>query len=135
MRRDSLNMLVAKRIARKRGDVFLRADFDDLGGYDQVGRSLRYLVKAGKLVKIGQGLYARATTSPFDDRPIPTKGVSELMQEALGRVGVETMPTRMQRDYNAGRTTQVPTGRVIGVNKRVRRTLGYNGWTAKFERA
>ncbi|MGE3476795.1 MAG: type IV toxin-antitoxin system AbiEi family antitoxin domain-containing protein [Rhodospirillaceae bacterium] len=128
-------MLIAKRIARKRGDVFLRADFDDLGGYDQIGRSLRYLVKTGKLVKIGQGLYARATTSPFDERPIPVKGVSELMKEALGRVGVETMPTRMQRDYNAGRTTQVPTGRVIGVNKRVRRTIGYDGWTAKFERA
>jgi len=29
---------VLKRIDRKRGDVFLRADFADLGGYDQVGR-------------------------------------------------------------------------------------------------
>ena len=135
MRRESLNRQIAKRIARKRGDVFLRADFDDLGGYDQVGRSLGYLVKSGKLVKLGQGLYARATTSPFDGRPIPTKGVSELMKEALGRMGVETLPTRMQRDYNAGRTTQVPTGRVIGVNKRVRRTIGYDGWTATFERA
>jgi hypothetical protein len=27
-----------KRIDRKRGDVFLRADYKDLGGYDQVGR-------------------------------------------------------------------------------------------------
>lgn len=135
MRRKSLNAQLVKRIARKRGDVFLRADFEDLGGYDQIGRSLRYLVKAGKLVKLGQGLYARATTSPFDGRPIPTKGVSDLMTEALGRVGVEAKPTRMQRDYNAGRTTQVPTGRVIGVNKRIRRTIGYDGWTAKFERA
>ena len=135
MRRKSLNAQIVKRIARKRGDVFLRADFEDLGGYDQIGRSLRYLVKSGKLVKLGQGLYARATTSPFDGRIIPTKGVSDLMTEALGRVGVEAKPTRMQRDYNAGRTTQVPTGRVIGVNKRIRRTIGYDGWTAKFERA
>ncbi|SRR5688572_26789755 len=135
MRPKSLNVQVLKRIARKRGDVFLRADFSDLGGYDQVGRSLRYLVKTGKLVKIGQGLYARATTSPFDDRPIPTKGVSRLLTEALGRVGVETRPTQLQRDYNNGRTTQVPTGRVIGVNKRVRRKIGYDGWTAQFERA
>ena len=50
MRRDSLNVLIAKRIARKRGDVFLRTDFDDLGGYDQVGRSVRYFVKTGKIV-------------------------------------------------------------------------------------
>ena len=37
---DSLEERLAKRIARKRGDVFLRADFSDLGGYDQVGRAL-----------------------------------------------------------------------------------------------
>jgi Transcriptional regulator, AbiEi antitoxin len=49
-----------KRIDRKRGDVFLRADFEDLGGYDQVGRALRQLVRDGRLVKVGQGLYARA---------------------------------------------------------------------------
>lgn len=135
MRPKSLNAQIVKRIARKRGDVFLRADFEDLGGYDQVGRSLSYLVKAGKLVKLGQGLYARATTSPFDGRPIPTKGVTRLVTEALGRVGVETRPTQFQRDYNSGRSTQVPTGRVIGVSKRVRRKIGYNGWTAEFERA
>jgi hypothetical protein len=63
------------------------------------------------------------------------KGVSDLMTEALGRVGVETRLTQFQRDYNSGRTTQVPTGRVIGVNKRIRRKIGYNGWTAQFERA
>ena len=57
---DSLQDRLEKRIARKRGDVFLRADFDDLGGYDQVGRVLRGLVRKGRLMKIGQGLYTRA---------------------------------------------------------------------------
>jgi hypothetical protein len=47
---------------------------------------------------------------------------------------VETGPTKIEQDYNAGRTTQVPTGRVIGVNKLIRRKLGYNGWQARFER-
>ena len=61
---DSLQDRLEKRIARKRGDVFLRADFDDLGGYDQVGRALRGLVRKGRLMKIGQGLYARARNRP-----------------------------------------------------------------------
>jgi len=39
------------------------------------------------------------------------------------------------QDYNAGRTTQVPTGRVVGVRQRVRRKIGYNGFTLSFERA
>lgn len=48
---------IERRLARKKGDVFLRADFGDLAGYDQVGVALRRLVQAGKLLKIGQGLY------------------------------------------------------------------------------
>jgi hypothetical protein len=87
------------------------------------------------LVKLGYGLYTRATTSPFDGSPIPVKGVSRLLTEALGRVGIRTYPSKMQRDYNAGRTTQVPTGRVIGVDRRVRRRIGYGGWQARYERA
>ncbi len=135
MRPESLTASIEKRIARKRGDVFLRADFSDLGGYDQVGRVLRALVRSAKLVKIGQGLYARASTSPFDGRTIPIKSLQRLSVEALGRLGVRTMPTRLERDYDAGRTTQVPAGRAIGVTKRVRRKIGFNGVTMRFERA
>lgn len=135
MRKETLEMKVMKRIARKRGDVFLREDFDDLGGYDQVGRVLKQLVAKGTLLKIGLGIYTRAVPSPFDGRPVPVKGVSRLMKEALGRIGVEASPSQAERDYNAGLTTQVPTGRVVGVNKRVRRKLGYNGWSVRFERA
>ena len=132
--RYSLIAQLLKRIDRKRGDVFLRADFADLGGYDQVGRALRQLVQRGKLMKIGFGLYSRAVKSPFDDNPIPPQGLSTL-REALDRVGIETLPSRSVQDYNAGRTTQVPTGRVVGVFRRVRRQIGYNGITLSFERA
>ena len=131
---DSLQDRLEKRIARKRGDVFLRADFDDLGGYDQVGRVLRGLVRKGRLMKIGQGLYTRATTSPFNDKPVPPKGLGTLT-EALQRLGVEPQPSRLQEAYNAGKTTQVPTGRVVAVRGRVRRQIGYDGVYLKFERA
>lgn len=134
MRRETLDMQVIKRIARKKGDVFLREDFADLSGYDQIGRSLRRLVAQGQLVRIGQGLYARAARSPFDDKVVPVKGVPRLMKEALGRVGVRVRPTRLEQAYNAGDTTQVPTGRVVGVSKRVRRKIGYDGWSVRFER-
>lgn len=121
------------RIARMKGDIFLRADFEDLGGYDQIGLVLRRFVREGKLLKLGQGIYARAERSIIDGKPVPVKGVTSLMTEALARVGVETAPTRIERAYNEGRTTQVPSGRLIGVNRRVRRKLGYNGATVRFE--
>jgi len=132
---ESLEQRLEKRIARKRGDVFLRADFDDMGGYDQVGRALRKLIRKGQLLKAGYGIYTRARPSSIDGQPTPTKGLRELAAEALGRLGVETAPTRMERDYNEGKTTQVPTGRVIGVRGRVRRTITYNGVPLSYERA
>jgi hypothetical protein len=49
---ESLEQRLEKRIARKRGDVFLREDFSDLGGYDQVGRALQKLVRKGELLKL-----------------------------------------------------------------------------------
>jgi hypothetical protein len=131
--RQTLETQLSKRIDRKRGDVFLRADFEDLGGYDQVGRALRQLVRLGRVIKLGYGIYSRAVKSPFDDRLIPPKGLSTL-REALKRVGIETLPSRSAQDYNAGRTTQVPTGRVVGVRQRVRRKIGYSGITLSFER-
>ena len=132
--RNSLLRRIEERISRKRGDVFLRADFTDLGDYDQVGRSLKQLVRDGKLLRLGQGVYSRAVSSPFGDTLIPPKGLATLT-EALNRLGIKTVPTRLERDYNSGRTTQVPTGRMVGVRQRVRRKIGYSGIALSFERA
>jgi hypothetical protein len=132
---ETLETRILRRVEHKRGDVFVRKDFGDLGGYDQVGRALRKIVREGQLVRVGQGLYARAVPAPSDGRPIPNKGFRAMAAEALGRLGVETGPTRLEQAYNAGRTTQVPSGRVVAVNKRVRRKIGYDGIFVGFERA
>jgi hypothetical protein len=134
MKPETLEGRMLKRISRKRGDAFQRADFEDLGGYDQVGRVLRKMVQEGRLVRVGQGLYVRASPSITSGEPIPARGLAAL-REALGRVGIETFPTRLERDYNAGMTTQVPTGRVVGVTRRVRRKVGYGDVHLSFERA
>ena len=134
MKPETLETKLQKRIDRKRGDVFLRADFDDLGGYDQIGRTLRQLVRNGRLLRIGSGLYVRARPSTIDGKPTPVKGLRDLADEALRRVGVKTRPTRLEQAYSEGKTTQVPSGRRIAVNKRVRRRIGYNGAVMSFER-
>lgn len=132
---DSLETLLLKRIARRRGDVFLRADFSDMGSYDQVGRALGNLVREGRLVKIGQGLYARTGKSSIDGKPILPRGLGTL-KEALRRLGAETVPTRAERAYNSGQSVQVPTGRVVAIRgKRVRRRIGHDGIFLSFERS
>lgn len=122
-------------MARMRRDVFLRADFADLGGYDQIGRALRNLIGGGKLLKIGSGLYVRTRPSTLDGSPTPVKGLRALAAEALHRLGIRTAPTRLEQAYAAGKTTQVPSGRRVAVNRRVRRKIGYNGVLLSFERA
>ena len=131
----TLTQRIEERIDRKKGDVFMREDFRDLGGYREVGRSLRELTQSGKLLRIGQGLYSRASTSPFDGRVIPVKSLYRLTQEAFARLGIETRPIKAQQDYNEGRSTQMPVGRVIGVTRRVRRKVSANGATMGYERA
>lgn len=130
-----LEQRIADRIARKKANVFVRDDFRDLGGYDQVGRSLRRMTAKGRLVRIGYGLYARATVSPISGKVVPTKPLPALAAEALGRLDVETAPSRYAQDYSRGGATQVPTGRVIAVKGRVSRKIGYDGKYVTFERA
>ena len=116
--------------------MFLRRDFEDLGGYDQVGRVLRQLVQKELLINIGYGLYARIHQSPFTGEMLPDKPLPELGEEALKKLGFKIVQTEAERLYNEGKSTQVPTGRKIGIQgqKRISRRIGYDGKRVYFER-
>ncbi|MBE2288945.1 MAG: hypothetical protein IAE95_05280 [Chitinophagaceae bacterium] len=126
---------VLRRIRRMKKNVVMREDFADLGGYDQVGRVLRHLSAKGIVIKIGYGLYAKAERSPLTGKIIPMRNLPALAKEALGRLHVGTVPSRLEQDYNTGRSTQVPTGRLIAVTSRVSRKIGYNGSFISYEYA
>ena len=130
----TLEAKVARRIARTQANVFLRDDFKDLGDYDQIGRVLRKLATKGKLIRIGYGLYAKAKPSMFTGEIVPTANLPRLGREALTRLRIETAPSTADVAYATGRSTQVPTGRLIGVKGRVRRKIGYNGTYISYER-
>lgn len=130
---STLENKVVARISRKKSAVIMRADFEDLGGYDQIGRVLRTLVVKGKIVKIGYGLYAKTIVSVVSGKRVPLKPLPSLAKEALERLGVETGRSSLEKEYNAGRTTQVPTGRVIAVKGRISRKIGYNGTFVSYE--
>lgn len=129
----TLEERIARRIACSKREVFMRNDFKDLGGYDQVGRSLRQLIKKDRIVKIGYGLYAKAAISPLSNWTVPRKGLRDLATAALRRLKIEVVPSNYDRAYNNGQTTQIPTGRVVGVKGRIIRKIGYNGKYIIFE--
>jgi hypothetical protein len=67
----------------------------------------------------------------MNGEPLPVGGLTAL-KEALRRVGVETLPSRLEQAPNAGDNPGV-TGRVVGVTRRVHRKIGYGGFSLSFE--
>ena len=131
--KNTLEGKIAYRVKRSKAPVFLRDDFKDIGGYDQVGRVLQGLVKKNLLINLGYGTYARSKKSSVSGAAVPEKPLPELAKELLNKLGVETVPSSADKAYNSGASTQVPTGRVIGVKGRIARRIGFNGRYISFE--
>jgi hypothetical protein len=99
-----------------------------------VSRIKRQLVQKGMIVKIGYGVYSRATVSPISGKIRPDGNLINLAGEVLSRLKIPTAPSSALRAYNEGRSTQVPTGRMIGVKGRIARKIGFDGMNITFER-
>lgn len=113
--------------------ILLREDFLDLGGYDQVGRALKLLIFKGKIVRLGYGLYCKTKISSLTGETVLAAPLTTVAKEALSRLGVQVIPSNAEIAYNAGRSTQVPTGRLLGVKVRFSRKIGYNGAYVHYE--
>lgn len=135
--KQTLRQKIEERIARKKDeDVFLTREFKKLGGEDQVLRALRALIEDGQLVRLGYGVYGRASRSRLSGRPVlkSPEGFSGVVRQALDKLGVEWEPTEAERAYNEGRSTQVPMNPVVRVKGRFSRHLRYNNAELVLER-
>lgn len=125
-RRRTLREKIEARIERKKDDsVFLTREFAGLGGEDQVLRALRGLVRDGKLVRLGYGVYGRAIVSRLSGEALlySPGGFRSASREALTKLGVKWEPTESERAYNEGRSTQIPFNPVLRVKGRFSRRL------------
>jgi Family of unknown function (DUF6088) len=134
--RKTLRQRIGQRIAKRRGDAFLTREFLDLGGERQVLRALRQLTDEGKLIRLGYGAYARAEISPLTNQPmLAGDGFGEVSRQVLTKLKVLWEPTTAERDYNEGRSTQVPmTPRVRLRGSRFSRKLRYKAMELTVER-
>jgi hypothetical protein len=130
---STLKSKIKYRLSRSKETVFTPQEFFDLSDRDQVGRALRQLIAEGLLIRFGYGLYAKADKSPYSGNIVPQKALPALAEEALKKMGVKVVASTAMQLYNSGKTTQVPTGRVIGVQGRISRKMGYNGQSVKLE--
>ena len=66
---------------------------------------------------------------------IPAKPLEVLAPEVLKKFGIQVGQSRQTRDYNAGASTQLPSGIVLNTGKRrIQRKLGFNGKLVQYER-
>jgi hypothetical protein len=124
---QTLQQKIEARIAQRKEDVFLPREFSDLSGEDQVLRALRVLVRNGKLVRLGYGVYGRAVISRLSGKPIlySSSGFAGATRQALNKLGVPWTLTEAETAYNEGRSTQIPVNPAVRITGRFSRRLCY----------
>ena len=135
--RESLRDRIAAQIAQSGEDVFLTREFRSLGCERHVRRALRQLVEGGQLLRLGYGVYGRAEISTLTGQPMlaAAGGFIDAARQALDKLGVAWDLTEFQRDYNDGRSTQVPINAAVRVVKsRITRKLRHHGRELIMER-
>ena len=118
MGRLSIEERMSRSIALRKGEVVLRADFEAMGSPSQISRALKNLILAGKIVRLGYGIYAKARPSVLSGKPVPRVSLEELAQEALQKLGVPVQLGCAQTTYAEGKTTQIPVRTTFNTGQR-----------------
>ena len=125
---------VARSIANRKGNVILRSELRKLGSYSQVTRSLEELIRAGKLVRAGKGVFVKTRVSSITGRRVPAGSLETVAAEVLKKLGVEVSPGRLAQEYNSGTSTQLPMRFVVNTgNRRISRKIVVGGRSLVYE--
>jgi hypothetical protein len=131
----TLKHKVIRSIRRRKGVVVLRSEVAPLGSAAQVGRVLAKLVGEGTLVRVSKGVYAKTRVNKFTGKLTPAAPFESIAAEAFRKLGIEVSPGSAARDYNEGKTTQIPMTPVVSTGKRrITRKIQVGSRTVKYER-
>ncbi|WP_233799803.1 DUF6088 family protein [Paraburkholderia sp. HP33-1] len=125
---------IARSIKRRKGIVILRSDVAPLGSTTQVGRVLAKLVRDGKLVRVSKGVFAKTRANRFTGKLAPAAPFEVIAAETFRKLRIEVQPGRLAREYNTGKTTQIPMdGAVSTGRRRIRRKIQVGSRVVKYE--
>jgi len=131
---ESIEYKALTRIKSVRGNVVLRKDLSDLGSYRQISRAINKLIEDKKIIKIGSGVYAKAYQSKYSNTPLIKNGTDAALRTALKRLDVAFEPGSAEKEYNEGKTTQLPVRNIVRLKSRCRRRIGYKNNELIFEK-
>lgn len=121
------------------GRVFSRSDLtDDRSNREQLrlNRALRAFMDEGFIVKIAHGLFARAEPLALPNGEVKVLLVEpfeDVATEALDKLNVQWELGSAIRDYNEGKTTQVPAVFSVRLKSRYRGSIHADGRNLVFE--
>ncbi|SAK91491.1 hypothetical protein AWB78_04927 [Caballeronia calidae] len=98
--------------------VILRIEVAHLGSVAQVGRVLARLVGEEKLIRVSIGVYAKTRVNKFTGALTPAATFEQIAADTFRKLRIEVLPGRAARDYNSGRTTQIPVEPVVCTGRR-----------------
>jgi hypothetical protein len=99
---------IRKRICSSKRKIFTPKDFSDVACCSQIIRALKQLTGEEKIVRLGQGIYAKADKNPFNGKIYAKGGILPLGIEILKKFNVKYAFSSAVNDYNARKSTQIP---------------------------
>lgn len=118
---QSIKYKVLEAIKQQTGNVIIREDLKDIAAPRQISRALKALMTDGEIARISRGIYAKAEISPYVNSPIISGGFEIACFEALDRLNIKWELGQLIKDYNEGRSQQVPMRMHIRLKNRFRR--------------
>jgi len=103
--------ILAQIEALPKGELFLPADFNDLGSSEAVRISLFRLEKEGVITRVAQGIYVRPKESTLIGKLLPS--AEEVADAIAKRDHIRTLPTGSYALNALGLSTQVPMNIVL----------------------
>jgi hypothetical protein len=98
--------------------VILRSELAALGSPAQLSRVLSNLVRTKRLVRVGVGIYAKTWLNKFTHELAPAATFEQIAAEVFLKLEIDVAHGKLAREYNAGKTTQVPMLAVVDTGRR-----------------
>lgn len=134
-RKSRLENRVMRSIRARASVVILRSELSHLGGPSQLTRVLGRLVEAGVLVRVSHGVYAKTRMNRFTGTLLPAAPFESIAAEVFRKLGIDVGPGALARDYNSGRSTQIPMVAVVTTGRRrITRKIQVGGKRIIYER-
>lgn len=125
---------VMRSMRQRPGAVILRSELSHLGHPSQLSRVLSTLVKAGALVRVGSGVYAKTRLNKFSGQLAPAAPFEVIAAEAVRKLGIKVSLGTLAAEYTYGLSTQLPMLPMATGRRLISRKIQGGSKTSMYER-